>query len=90
MLHRMTLTERFVSWLDGKDPNETYYWPDRRECACAQFMRENGIEDQAERDKVWDKFNHVARGGLTTEEFQQEAWTFGALRDRVLATVAAE
>jgi hypothetical protein len=52
----------FISWLETKDPNETYIWIDYKECACGQYMAALGIfsSDWVRSPGVLGKLNRLA------------------------------
>ena len=40
MLARLSIGQQFYSWVNSQDPGESYFWPDRRECACGRYLQE--------------------------------------------------
>jgi hypothetical protein len=71
----------FIAWLESKDPNEKYNWPNSEKCACGQYARSLGVEDWRSDDK-WSKFNMLARGKPVFCDSEREEWTFGKCLDR--------
>jgi hypothetical protein len=68
----------FIAWLETKDPQECYHFPDCKACACGQYSASLG-EFWLRRTEggvvsfVYHGLNELARA---------EPWTFGALLKR--------
>lgn len=93
MLARTPIYTLFYQYVCKRDPNERYYWSDYGNCACAQFVRDEGIDtsDSEIYRAIWgrchldltfstapDSLNGIAYGSN-----RSAFWTFGTLRERL-------
>lgn len=76
----------FESWLETKDPSQTYPYSDCRNCACAQYLQAIGKFDEKWLSKshhgdTMYTLNMLAAG----DQFSGESpdYTFGKLLERV-------
>ena len=78
----------FQSFLETKDPNESYKWMDGGNCACAQYshtmgMRDNQWVEKIKHNSVWKDLNEIARGYQEDARIGPSEWTFGKCLQRV-------
>lgn len=83
---RFPILMRFISWLRIQPPDQTYYWPNSKRCACCQFGWEQ-VRAAWEDEGV--DLNGLARGSLhgPSGDLAGE-WTFGKLLVRAEARLA--
>jgi hypothetical protein len=82
----------FVAWLERKDPNEHYRWPNSEICACGQYAKTLGMktwQGSGSNSSTWTQLNSLARGDTPPfEEAEPSEWTFGQCLDRAKKVLA--
>ena len=80
---KTSLLDRWIAWLETKDPDERYDWKNLNYCACGQFF---GNGSWIKEDGDWRLMNKIARGERRDDasyRFDDPlGWTFGACLDR--------
>lgn len=83
----------FISWLETKNPDETYPYTNSCDCACAQYLKAINqfhpwwlSDPEHNFQGLMTDLNHLAAGKSNSEgAFNTGAWTFGLLLDRAKA-----
>jgi len=99
MLARTSIETRFYDYVCRRDPSGYYDWANFANCACGQFLREEGIEIGNDRNlyyRVWGRYpdcsltplGEANAGSLNLIAYGNgdvSGCTWGALRERLEA-----